>query len=73
MFAWSTYLELPLSPHDSAPGRAGTAPDLPGFGRSDKPAAREDFSYNRQVAWMNAWLRQNNLHQVTLVCQDWGG
>jgi len=49
------------------------APDLVGFGRSDKPAAREDFSYNGRVAWMNAWLIANDLRGVTFVGQDWGG
>lgn len=49
------------------------APDLVGYGRSDKPTRREDFSYNRQVDWMNAWLRQNDLSGLTFFGQDWGG
>jgi haloalkane dehalogenase len=48
------------------------APDLVGFGRSDKPARRADHSYANQVAWMNAWLQALDLHDVTLFCQDWG-
>ncbi len=49
------------------------APDLVGYGRSDKPSRREDYSYQRQVDWMNAWLVQNDLRGVTFVGQDWGG
>lgn len=49
------------------------APDLIGFGKSDKPAAREDYTYERHVAWMSAWLTQLDLTDITLFCQDWGG
>jgi haloalkane dehalogenase len=49
------------------------APDLIGFGRSDKPAAREDYTYQRHVDWTLALLDQLDLREVTLVCQDWGG
>ena len=37
-------------------GLRAVAPDLVGFGRSDKPAARSDFSYGRHVAWMQSFL-----------------
>jgi haloalkane dehalogenase len=50
------------------------APDLVGFGRSDKPAERSDYSYARHVEWMrSALLDQLDLRDVTLVGQDWGG
>jgi haloalkane dehalogenase len=49
------------------------APDLVGFGRSDKPAARTDYTYARHVAWMQAFLDATALHEITLVGQDWGG
>jgi haloalkane dehalogenase len=50
------------------------APDLVGFGRSDKPAERTDHSYARHVGWMRqALLDELDLRDVTLVCQDWGG
>src|SRR4051812_8465254 len=50
------------------------APDLVGFGRSDKPAHRDDYSYARHVAWMRqALLDELGLRDITLVCQDWGG
>ncbi len=49
------------------------APDLVGFGRSDKPAARSDYTYARHVAWMQAFLDATTLSAITLVAQDWGG
>ena len=49
------------------------APDLPGFGRSDKPSMRTDYSYARHVAWMQDWLEAMNLKNIILICQDWGG
>jgi len=67
-------VELPLPHHD--PGaRRGREPlrRTVGFGRSDKPAARADYTYQRHVDWMGAWLEANDLRRITLVCQDWGG
>ncbi|MEJ8566730.1 haloalkane dehalogenase [Elongatibacter sediminis] len=49
------------------------APDLVGFGRSDKPAAREDYSYASHVRWMADWLAAVDPGPVTLLGQDWGG
>ncbi len=57
----------------AARGRRVIAPDLIGFGRSDKPAARADYTYERHVYWMAQWLAQLDLTDVTLFCQDWGG
>jgi len=54
-------------------GQRALAPDLIGFGKSDKPAAREDYSYARHVEWMQDWLAALDLRDITLVCQDWGG
>jgi len=49
-------------------------PDLVGFGRSDKPADRADYSYARHVGWMReALFERLDLRDVTLVGQDWGG
>ena len=48
------------------------APDLVGFGRSDKPARRADYSYLNHVIWMRAWMEAVNLRRITLFCQDWG-
>lgn len=57
----------------TARGRRAIAPDLVGFGRSDKPAQRTDYTYERHVAWMSDWLVRNELTNIVLFCQDWGG
>lgn len=54
-------------------GHRAIAPDLIGFGRSDKPAKRADYTYERHVAWMSQWLTGLDLSGLTLFCQDWGG
>lgn len=69
---WS-YLYRHMIPPLVAEGYRVVAPDLVGFGRSDKPAAQGDYSYTRHVAWMSAWLMAVDLHNITLFCQDWGG
>lgn len=56
-----------------ARGHRVIAPDLIGFGRSDKPARRTDYTYERHVDWMSQWLTDLDLKDVTLFCQDWGG
>jgi haloalkane dehalogenase len=56
-----------------AAGLRAVAPDLVGFGRSDKPAARSDYTYQRHVDWMSAFLEAIDLRDATLLCQDWGG
>ena len=48
------------------------APDLVGFGRSDKPADKTDYSYLNHVLWMTAWMESIDLKHITLFCQDWG-
>ena len=57
----------------TAAGHRVIAPDLVGFGRSDKPAERDDYTYQRHVNWMQQVLEQLALTNITLVCQDWGG
>lgn len=69
---WS-YLYRKMIPHLTASGMRVIAPDLVGYGKSDKPAAREDYSYERQVEWMGAWLESNNFEHITFFGQDWGG
>ena len=55
-------------------GHRVIAPDLVGFGRSDKPTSRTDYTYARHVEWMRqALFEQLGLTDLTLVCQDWGG
>jgi len=63
----------PMIPLLLGAGYRTVAPDLVGFGRSDKPADRSDYTCNHHVEWMQAWLEQADLHRITLVCQDWGG
>ncbi|MCH6564179.1 MAG: haloalkane dehalogenase [Myxococcales bacterium] len=70
--SWS-YLYRHMIPVLTGAGLRVLAPDLVGFGRSDKPAAREDYTFERQVGWLNAWLRENDVRGATLVGQDWGG
>lgn len=69
---WS-YLYRKMIPYLTAAGMRVIAPDLPGYGKSDKPAAREDYSYERQVEWMGKWLEQNDFSDITFFGQDWGG
>lgn len=70
--SWS-YLYRHMIPNLTAAGLRCIAPDLVGFGRSDKPAAQDDHTYARHVAWMRALLFDSlDLHGITLVCQDWG-
>ena len=70
--SWA-YLYRKMIPIITAAGYRALAPDLVGFGRSDKPAERTDYTYRRHVDWVQAWFDQINLHRITLVCQDWGG
>jgi haloalkane dehalogenase len=57
----------------AARGHRAIAPDLVGFGRSDKPAARADYTLDAHVDWLSQWLTATDLRDVTLYCQDWGG
>jgi haloalkane dehalogenase len=57
----------------AARGHRAVAPDLVGFGRSDKPANQSDYTYERHVKWMSDWMAATRLTNITLFCQDWGG
>lgn len=70
--SWS-YLYRKFVPPLTTAGHRVIAPDLIGFGKSDKPAARADYTYERHVAWMSDWLTALDLQGITLFCQDWGG
>ncbi|MBC7975622.1 MAG: haloalkane dehalogenase [Myxococcales bacterium] len=70
--SWS-YLYRKMIPPLVAAGFRAVAPDLVGFGRSDKPAAREDYSYQRHMDWLTGLVEALDLRDVTLVGQDWGG
>mgnify|MGYP006248422829 FL=1 len=69
---WS-YLYSRMIPFLTEAGIRVIAPDLPGYGKSDKPALREDYSYQKQVDWMTDWLVANDFKNVTFFGQDWGG
>ena len=70
--SWS-YLYRKMIPLLVGAGLRAVAPDLIGFGRSDKPVEREDFTYQRHVDWTASLVEQLDLRGITLVCQDWGG
>jgi len=69
---WS-YLYIKMIPILNKAGIRVIAPDLVGYGKSDKPASRDDYSYQNQVDWMNQWLRKNDLKNLIFFGQDWGG
>jgi haloalkane dehalogenase len=48
-------------------------PDIVGFGRSDKPVEREDYTYGRHLRWFTQTVDAIGLDQICLFCQDWGG
>ena len=69
---WS-YLYRTVIERLVAHGLRAVAPDLVGFGRSDKPAARTAYSVRGHVAWMAQFADAVAFRDVTLVAQDWGG
>ncbi|RLT94205.1 haloalkane dehalogenase [Ketobacter sp.] len=69
--SWS-YLYRHMIPIVAAAGHRVIAPDLIGFGKSDKPTALEDYSYQAHMEWMHTFIDKLDLNNVTLVCQDWG-
>ena len=66
------YLYRKMVPALSGAGRA-VAPDLIGFGRSDKPVDREWYSYDRHCDAIVQLIEQLDLRDITIVVQDWGG
>lgn len=70
---WS-YLYRKMIPVLVAAGHRCVAPDLVGFGRSDKPSEPADYTYQRQVNWMaEALFGGLDLRGITFFGQDWGG
>jgi haloalkane dehalogenase len=69
--SWA-YLYRKMIPVFTGAGFRAVAPDLVGFGRSDKPTELDDYTYQRHVDWMTAWLKAVDVQHATLVCQDWG-
>ena len=71
--SWS-YLYRKMIPPMVDAGLRVIAPDLVGFGRSDKPSEMSDYTYARHVAWMQAAIVDHlDLRDVTFFGQDWGG
>jgi haloalkane dehalogenase len=70
--SWS-YLYRKMIPIITAAGHRAVAPDLAGFGRSDKPTRREDYTYQFHVDVMTGLIKSLDLREITLVGQDWGG
>jgi len=71
--SWS-YLYRKMIPVLTAAGHRCVAPDLVGFGRSDKPTPRTEYTYQRHVDWMRGALFDGiGLNGLTFVGQDWGG
>ena len=71
--SWS-YLYRKMIPLLVAGGARVIAPDLVGFGKSDKPTETSDYTYARHVAWMQeAIIDHLDIHDATFFGQDWGG
>ena len=71
--SWS-YLYRHMIPVLTQAGMRTVAPDLVGFGRSDKPTPRTEYTFARHVEWVRSLVfDQLDLSEINLVCQDWGG
>lgn len=70
--SWSYLYRFMIPPLLEA-GMRVVAPDLIGFGRSDKPIHQDDYTYARHVAWITGLVTQLELEDISLFCQDWGG
>ena len=64
--SWSYLYRHMIGPVVAAGFRV-VAPDLIGFGKSDKPAAKSEYSYARHVAWVRHWIEALDLTRITLV------
>jgi haloalkane dehalogenase len=70
--SWSYSFRKMISPLTNA-GYRVVVPDLVGFGRSDKPSKRSDYSVSRHVFWFTEFINKLLLQDITIVCHDWGG
>ena len=64
--SWS-YLYRHMIPPVAAAGLRVLAPDLVGFGKSDKPSRKSDYTYAKHVAWMRQWVEALDLREITLA------
>jgi len=69
--SWS-YLYRHMIPVFAEGGMRALAPDLIGFGKSDKPTKMGDYSYQAHLDWVADWMTGLDLRGITLICQDWG-
>jgi haloalkane dehalogenase len=69
--SWS-YLYRHMIPPLQDAGFRVIAPDLIGFGKSDKPGNKSDYTYAGHVAWMQQFIAALDLSDITLFCHDWG-
>ena len=69
--SWSFLYRHMIPPLTDA-GLRAIAPDLIGFGRSDKPVSQSTYTYKSHVQWMRQFVESLDLRGLTLVCQDWG-
>ena len=70
--SWS-YLYRKMIPPLAAAGMRCIAPDLIGFGRSDKPTEKSDYTYARHLRWLRSLIDQLELDEINLFGHDWGG
>ena len=70
--SWS-FLYRSMIPKLIAAGLRVVAPDLVGFGKSDKPAAQSDYTYAKHIDWMQEVLDHLELKNINMFIQDWGG
>jgi haloalkane dehalogenase len=69
--SWS-YLYRKMIPICADAGHRVLAPDLIGFGKSDKPTQFNDYTYAKHLQWLQNYMDNLKLKNITLVCQDWG-
>jgi len=70
--SWA-YLYRHMIPVFLRSGARVIAPDFLGFGRSDKPVDDAIYTYHFHRRFLLAFIARMDLHNITLVCQDWGG
>jgi len=70
--SWS-YLYRKMIPILSVSAFRVIAPDLIGFGKSDKPVDQSSYSYQKHIDWLSTFIQKLDLRDIVLFCQDWGG
>ena len=70
--AWS-YLYRKMIPEFVLAGGRVVAPDLLGFGKSDKPIGEDTYTFEFHRNYLIQLIERLDLKNITLVCQDWGG